>query len=287
MGTPAPSYQNIGAAKHGQSSNSMVLDHTTSGLQGVSTKVMQRCVKEAAKPNPALFPARHPAAGTTKTFHPFLTLHRRQHGTILRCAVNCWPPRPPLKHYDLVPSARPTFLTLVVRWGVLRVIPLAAALMSRTPAWAAVPVCPASQKSLCSRVTICGTDRHTSVACFSHRVLSLRMNSNRLLIELAINGIRARVPLDTGATLSCVSGEFAVKHPASIGSQTVLCATVTLIEVADSRSARGLSSSSAPVRAVPDGGSWVPVALHVMLLPNKIDATLGEHWGLIGPERTM
>ena len=121
-------------------------------------------------------------------------------------------------------------------------------------------------------------DRHTSVDYFSHRVLSLRMNSNRLLIELEINGIRARVLLDTGATLSCVSGEFAAKHPASIGSQTVLCTTVTPIEVADSRSVRCLSTLSAPVLAVPDGGSCVPVALHVMPLPNKIDAILGVDW---------
>ena len=59
IGTPEPNYQNIGAKKK-QNNNSMVLDYTTSGLQGVTTEVLQRCVKEAAKPDPAI-----PGSGIT------------------------------------------------------------------------------------------------------------------------------------------------------------------------------------------------------------------------------
>ena len=121
-------------------------------------------------------------------------------------------------------------------------------------------------------------DHHTSSDFFDHRVLSLRMKGNRLLIELEINGIRARVLLDTGATLSCLSSEFARRHPASIGSKTVRCTTVTPIEVADSRSVRCLSTLTAPVLTIPDGDSCVPATLHVMPLPNKIDAILGVDW---------
>ena len=121
-------------------------------------------------------------------------------------------------------------------------------------------------------------DQHTSSEFFAHRVLSLRMTGNRLLIELEINGIRARVLLDSGATLSCLSNEFAQRHPASIGLQTVRCTTVTPIEVADSRSIRCLSTLTAPVLTIPGGGSCVPVSLHVMPLPNKIDVILGVDW---------
>ena len=113
---------------------------------------------------------------------------------------------------------------------------------------------------------------------FKHRILSLRMSGNRLLVQLDINGIAARCLLDTGATLSCVSSDFAARHPASLGSRTVLAHTVTPVEVADSRSVRCLSTLPEPLFSLPNGDRCQTVALHVMQLPNKIDCILGVDW---------
>ena len=121
-------------------------------------------------------------------------------------------------------------------------------------------------------------DCHTSTTFFKHRILSLRMSGNRLLVQLDINGITARCLLDSGATLSCVSGDFAARHPASLGSRTVLANTVTPVEVADSRSVRCLSTLPEPCLSLPSGDRCQPVALHVMQLPSKIDCILGVDW---------
>ena len=120
-------------------------------------------------------------------------------------------------------------------------------------------------------------DQHTNRHFFRHRVLSLRMEGNRLLVTAELNGVQSRVLLDSGATISCLSAEFVARNPASIGRH-VTTGCVTPIEVADSRSARSSSSIQGPQIRFPGQLDTKAVPLHVMPLPNKIDVILGVDW---------
>ena len=120
-------------------------------------------------------------------------------------------------------------------------------------------------------------DQHTSRHFFRHRVLSLRMEGNRLLVTAELNGVQSRILLDSGATISCLSAEFVARNPASIGRH-VTTGCVTPIEVADSRSVRSSSSMQGPQIRFPGQLDTTAVPLHIMPLPNKIDVILGVDW---------
>ena len=121
-------------------------------------------------------------------------------------------------------------------------------------------------------------DQATSDAFFKHRVLSLKMRGNRLLVIAEVNGIPTRILLDTGATISCVSAEFVARHPASLQSQLRDSGVIVPIEVADSRSVRSLSSLPGPTICFPGQTDTVSVPLHLLSLPNKVDVILGVDW---------